>query len=202
MPTSARKSSRLTNPATGRASIERADVILPSLTEAAMLTGKPSDDEGCRFWAAQGKMVVLKMGRSRLPYFPGGRDDHCAGFFSPRSRSNWGGTRLVAFTVSERSLLRKGALCLLGEVGGICANFKGAGKDDVVKNSTSPSQLLRARARRVTEVTTHNNQVEVQIVRKPETEDHLAEGFIEPHGQAGRVERVVDTNHSGCCKAT
>jgi sugar/nucleoside kinase (ribokinase family) len=42
--------------------LERADVILPSLTEAAMLTGKPSDDEGCQFWAAQGKIVVLKMG--------------------------------------------------------------------------------------------------------------------------------------------
>lgn len=42
--------------------IDRAKVVLPSLTEAAMLTGLATDDEGCRFWAAQGKTVVLKMG--------------------------------------------------------------------------------------------------------------------------------------------
>jgi sugar/nucleoside kinase (ribokinase family) len=42
--------------------IERADVILPSLSEAAMLTGAGSDKAGCRLWADQGKIVVLKMG--------------------------------------------------------------------------------------------------------------------------------------------
>jgi tagatose kinase len=42
--------------------IGRADVILPSLTEAQMLTGASSDEEGCRLWAAQGKLVVLKQG--------------------------------------------------------------------------------------------------------------------------------------------
>src|SRR5512140_1702008 len=42
--------------------IERANVILPSLTEAAMLTGLDTDEQGCRLWAAQGKTVVLKMG--------------------------------------------------------------------------------------------------------------------------------------------
>ncbi len=42
--------------------IERANVIFPSLSEAAMLTGAFSDDQGCRIWAAQGKTVALKRG--------------------------------------------------------------------------------------------------------------------------------------------
>lgn len=78
--------------------IERADVILPSLTEAAMLTGLETDEQGCRLWASQGKTVVLKMGptgcriysRDRVidvPGFPvqevdptGAGDSFCAGF--------------------------------------------------------------------------------------------------------------------------
>jgi sugar/nucleoside kinase (ribokinase family) len=42
--------------------VERADVLLPSLKEAAMLTGLDTDEQGCRLWASQGKTVVLKMG--------------------------------------------------------------------------------------------------------------------------------------------
>jgi sugar/nucleoside kinase (ribokinase family) len=45
-----------------RPAIMRADVILPSLGEAAMLTGEASDEAGCRIWAGQGKIVALKMG--------------------------------------------------------------------------------------------------------------------------------------------
>jgi sugar/nucleoside kinase (ribokinase family) len=45
-----------------RPAIERADVILPSLGEAAMLTGLADDEQGCRYWAGQGKIVTLKMG--------------------------------------------------------------------------------------------------------------------------------------------
>lgn len=50
--------------------IERASVIFPSKTEAMMFTDAPSDDEGCRIWAAQGKLVVLKNGEagSRVYY--------------------------------------------------------------------------------------------------------------------------------------
>jgi sugar/nucleoside kinase (ribokinase family) len=44
--------------------IERSNVILPSLGEAMMFTGAGSDDEGCRQWAAEGKLVVLKQGAS------------------------------------------------------------------------------------------------------------------------------------------
>ncbi|MBC5660484.1 sugar kinase [Anaerosacchariphilus sp. NSJ-68] len=42
--------------------IRRADIIFPSKSEAAMLTGCATDEEGCRSWAADGKIVVLKNG--------------------------------------------------------------------------------------------------------------------------------------------
>lgn len=42
--------------------LERADVFLPSVGEAAMLTGVPDDESACRMLAAQGKIVVLKQG--------------------------------------------------------------------------------------------------------------------------------------------
>jgi sugar/nucleoside kinase (ribokinase family) len=54
--------------------IERADVVLPSLGEAAMLTGAASDEEGCRLWAAQGKTVVLKQGARGCRIFQGATD--------------------------------------------------------------------------------------------------------------------------------
>ncbi|MHB9033448.1 MAG: sugar kinase [Anaerolineae bacterium] len=42
--------------------IARADIILPSIQEAAMLTGLADDDAGCRLWADTGKVVVQKRG--------------------------------------------------------------------------------------------------------------------------------------------
>jgi tagatose kinase len=51
--------------------VKRADVILPSLGEAAMLTGAADDDTGCRAWAAQGKTVVLKMGEKGCRIYAG-----------------------------------------------------------------------------------------------------------------------------------
>ncbi len=42
--------------------IKRANVVMPSLSEAAMLTGLETDEQGCRLWASEGKTVVLKMG--------------------------------------------------------------------------------------------------------------------------------------------
>ncbi len=81
-----------------RPAIERANVILPSLGEAAMLTGAADDEEGCRRWAAEGKTVVLKQGAQgcrifydtttiQVPSFPveevdptGAGDSFCAGF--------------------------------------------------------------------------------------------------------------------------
>jgi sugar/nucleoside kinase (ribokinase family) len=54
--------------------IERADVILPSKTEAMMLTGAASDEAGCRQWAAQGKIVALKQGEHGCRIFHGPSD--------------------------------------------------------------------------------------------------------------------------------
>ena len=60
--------------------IERADVVLPSLSEAAMLTGAASDEAGCRLWARQGKIVVLKQGARGCRIFQGDRDLEVPGF--------------------------------------------------------------------------------------------------------------------------
>jgi tagatose kinase len=57
-----------------RPAIERADVILPSLSEAAMLTDQAGDEVGCRLWAGQGKTVVLKMGARGCRIFSGSHD--------------------------------------------------------------------------------------------------------------------------------
>ena len=57
-----------------RPAIKRASVVLPSLGEAAMLTGAASDETGCWQWAAQGKVVVLKMGEKGCRVFSGGED--------------------------------------------------------------------------------------------------------------------------------
>ena len=42
--------------------LERADVFLPSATEAMLFTGAGSDEDGCRQLAAEGKLVILKEG--------------------------------------------------------------------------------------------------------------------------------------------
>ncbi len=60
--------------------VQRATVILPSLTEAAMLTGLDTDEEGCRLWAAQGKTVVLKMGPRGCRIYSGDRVIDVPGF--------------------------------------------------------------------------------------------------------------------------
>lgn len=51
--------------------MERACVIFPSRTEAAMLTGAETDEEGCKLWARQGKLVVLKNGSEGSRVFTG-----------------------------------------------------------------------------------------------------------------------------------
>ncbi|MGI6055572.1 MAG: sugar kinase [Bilifractor sp.] len=50
--------------------IERASVIFPSKTEAMMFNDTDTDEEGCKIWASQGKLVVLKNGEagSRIFY--------------------------------------------------------------------------------------------------------------------------------------
>lgn len=44
--------------------LDRASVIFPSKGEAMMFTGAASDDEGCRKWAEEGRLVVLKNGEA------------------------------------------------------------------------------------------------------------------------------------------
>jgi sugar/nucleoside kinase (ribokinase family) len=60
--------------------IKRANVIMPSLTEAAMLTGLETDEQGCRLWAEQGKTVVLKMGTKGCRIYAGERVVEVPGF--------------------------------------------------------------------------------------------------------------------------
>jgi sugar/nucleoside kinase (ribokinase family) len=60
--------------------IDRADVLLPSLGEAAMLTGAADDEAGCRLWASQGKIVVLKQGAAGCRIFAGAQDIPVPGF--------------------------------------------------------------------------------------------------------------------------
>ncbi len=60
--------------------IERANIIMPSLTEAAMLTGLETDEQGCRLWAGQGKTVVLKMGAKGCRIYSGDRVIDAPGF--------------------------------------------------------------------------------------------------------------------------
>jgi sugar/nucleoside kinase (ribokinase family) len=51
--------------------IHRANVLLPSLGEAAMLTGEASDELGCLKWVSEGKLVVLKQGSKGCRVFSG-----------------------------------------------------------------------------------------------------------------------------------
>ena len=60
--------------------IRRADVILPSLGEATMLTGAADDEAGCRLWAEGGKVVVLKQGPAGCRIWADGEDTQVPGY--------------------------------------------------------------------------------------------------------------------------
>ena len=51
--------------------LERADIIFPSKGEAMMFTGAATDDEGCKQWASEGRIVVLKNGDAGCRIFSG-----------------------------------------------------------------------------------------------------------------------------------
>lgn len=51
--------------------LEKASVIFPSKSEAKMFTGAATDDEGCKIWAKQGKLVVLKNGEAGCRVYNG-----------------------------------------------------------------------------------------------------------------------------------
>ena len=60
--------------------IERADLILPSAGEAAMLTGAADDEAGCRQWAGQGKLVALKQDEAGSTLYQGDERISVPGF--------------------------------------------------------------------------------------------------------------------------
>lgn len=81
--------------------IERANVLLPSLGEAAMLTGLESDEAGCRWWADQGKLVVLKMGAQGCRIYRGSEVIHVPAFQVPEVDPTGAGDSFCAgFTVA------------------------------------------------------------------------------------------------------
>ena len=51
--------------------LEGADIIFPSKGAAMMFTGAATDDEGCKQWASEGRIVVLKNGDAGCRIFSG-----------------------------------------------------------------------------------------------------------------------------------
>lgn len=81
--------------------LDRADVFLPSLGEAAMLTGAASDEEGCRLLAERGKVVVLKQGSRGCRVFARGADLVVPGFAVEEADPTGAGDSFCAgFTVA------------------------------------------------------------------------------------------------------
>jgi tagatose kinase len=107
--------------------IERADVILPSLGEAKMLTGAQSDEAGCRLWAQQGKLVVLKQGPRGSRVFHGDTDFEVASFpVTEVDPTGAGDSFSAGFTVAllEGMELRKAAR-FANAVGALAVTVKG-----------------------------------------------------------------------------
>lgn len=63
--------------------LDRADVFLPSLGEAALFTGAPDDETGCRMLAAAGKIVVLKQGAAGCRIFTADTELEVPGYIVP-----------------------------------------------------------------------------------------------------------------------
>jgi sugar/nucleoside kinase (ribokinase family) len=81
--------------------VERADYILPSGGEAALLTGAESDEEGCRQLAALGKVVVQKLGKEGCRVFADGQEFAVSGFDVPEADPTGAGDTFCAgFTVA------------------------------------------------------------------------------------------------------
>ena len=82
--------------------LERAEVVFPSCGEAMMFTGAASDEEGCRQWAAQGKLVVLKQGPGGCRLFHGAEALSVPGFTVEEvDPTGAGDTFCGAFTVAR-----------------------------------------------------------------------------------------------------
>ncbi|HIU34176.1 MAG TPA: sugar kinase [Candidatus Pullichristensenella excrementigallinarum] len=60
--------------------VERADLILPSEGEAKTLIGAQSDQQACKIWASQGKIVALKRGAAGCDLYYGDQVRHVDAF--------------------------------------------------------------------------------------------------------------------------
>jgi sugar/nucleoside kinase (ribokinase family) len=60
--------------------LDRADVIVPSVGEAALLADAATDELACARWAAQGKLVVLKLGAAGCRLYRHGAAETIPGF--------------------------------------------------------------------------------------------------------------------------
>lgn len=60
--------------------VARADLILPSEGEAKTLIGAKSDEEACKLWASQGKIVALKRGANGCDIYSGDTVTHIPPF--------------------------------------------------------------------------------------------------------------------------
>jgi sugar/nucleoside kinase (ribokinase family) len=60
--------------------LDRASIVFPSKGEAMMFNDTDTDDEGCRKWAAQGKIVVLKNGEKGCRVYAGDQVMDIPGF--------------------------------------------------------------------------------------------------------------------------
>lgn len=109
--------------------LERADIVFPSRGEATMFLGTSSDEDGCRYWAGQGKLVVLKLGAEGCRIFhdgdhidvpaytvnevdpTGAGDSFCAGFITALNdgKSLYDAGR-YANAVGALSVLKKGPM--------------------------------------------------------------------------------------------
>ena len=109
--------------------LERADIVFPSRSEAMMFRGTATDEAGCRDWAREGKLVVLKLGAAGCRIFrgvdcidvpaytvdevdpTGAGDSFCAGFITALNdgKSLYEAGRF-ANAVGALSVLKKGPM--------------------------------------------------------------------------------------------
>lgn len=83
--------------------LARANYILPSAGEAALVTGTPDDETGCRKLAAAGKTVVLKKGAAGCTIYSGNEVHEVAGFTVDEiDPTGAGDTFCAGFTVAMR----------------------------------------------------------------------------------------------------
>jgi sugar/nucleoside kinase (ribokinase family) len=107
--------------------LERADYILPSDGEAMLITGAPSDEEGCKQLAAAGKTVLLKRGAAGSVVFAPNQEFEVPGFSVPEvDPTGAGDTFCAGFTVAIlNGLPLRQAAIFANAVGALAVTRKG-----------------------------------------------------------------------------